>query len=289
MKEKKIDMHMHTNFSDGELTPEELIKRAIDHGVTTMAITDHDTIKGIESVDKEVPYIKESGIEIWNGVELSAKVPKGRMHILGYGMNLQDPNLQEVMKNLKEISLNSFITMLEQVKRDYHLEITYEDILEVLTREHNIGRPDIARILVKRGYAKTGKEAFQKYLVDVFNKTRPYRKGLSYEECLEAINKSGGVAVLAHPKSLELSEKEFLILLRDMIKKGLKGIEAYHSSHTKEEMAYYEQIAKEYNLLISGGSDYHGKIIKPDIEVGSGKKNNLKIKQLTLVDYLHKK
>ena len=289
MKEKKIDMHMHTNFSDGELTPEELIKRAIDHGVTTMAITDHDTIKGIESVDKEAPYIKESGIEIWNGVELSAKVPKGRMHILGYGMNLQDSNLQEVMKNLKEISLNSFITMLEQVKRDYHLEITYEDILEVLTREHNIGRPDIARILVKRGYAKTGKEALQKYLVDVFNKTRPYRKGLSYEECLEVINKSGGVAVLAHPKSLELSEKEFLILLRDMIKKGLKGIEAYHSSHTKEEMAYYEQIAKEYNLLISGGSDYHGKIIKPDIEVGSGKKNNLKIKQLTLVDYLHKK
>ena len=103
------------------------------------------------------------------------------------------------------------------------------------------------------------------------------------------INNSGGIAVLAHPKSLELSEKEFLIVLKDLISHGLKGIEVYHPTHSKEEMEYYKMIAEKYNLLISGGSDYHGKIVKPDIEIGTGKNNNLNIKQLTLVDELHRR
>lgn len=289
MKERKIDMHTHTIYSDGELTPEELIKRAIDHGVTTMAITDHDSLKGVEKVNREVDYIKKSGIEIINGVELSAKRPKGRMHILGYDINIYDERLQAHMRKLKDNSFNSFITTLEEVKRSYGISFPFDEILEILNREHDLGRPDIARLLQKHGYVQTRSEAFDKYLVEAFNKTRQYRKGISYDECLDMINQSGGVAVLAHPKSLELEEKEFLILLRDMIKKGLKGIEAYHSSHSKEEMEYYKKIAEEYGLLISGGSDYHGIHVKPDIEVGSGKKDNLKIKKLSLLDYIHSK
>ena len=289
MKENKIDMHLHTMYSDGELSPDELIKRAIDHGITTMAITDHDTLEGIERVNREKEYIQESGIEIINGIELSAKVPKGRMHILGYDMNLQDENLQKSMSQIKDNSFHSFVTILEEVNRSYGIKFPFDDVVETLTREHNLGRPDIARLMLKYGYVETGKEAFEKYLVEAFEKTRQYRKGLSYEECLNIINQSGGIAILAHPKSLELDEIEFLRLLKDMIHKGLKGIEVYHSSHSKEEMEYYKEIAEECGLLISGGSDYHGPNVKPDIEVGSGKKNNLKIKQLTLLDHIHSK
>ena len=287
--EKKIDMHTHTCYSDGELTPEELIKRAISKGITTIAITDHDTIKGIEKVNREESYIKDSGIEVINGIELSAKVPKGRMHILGYNIDLKNPKLLEKTKLLRDISLNSVLTIIEQIKREHGIYFSYDDIQEMINREHNLGRPDIAKLLVRYGYASTGKEAFQKYLIDAFEKTRQFRKGISYEECLDIINSSGGIAVLAHPKSLELGEKEFLQLLRKMITRGLKGIEVYHSSHSKEEMAYYKKIAQEYQLLESGGSDYHGPNVKPDIEVGSGKNGNLKIKQLSLLDEIHRK
>ena len=133
------------------------------------------------------------------------------------------------------------------------------------------------------------KEAFDKYLIDAFNKTRGVRRKMQYEECLRLIKNSGGIAVLAHPKSLELSEKDFLILLKDMINKGLEGIEVYHSSHSKYEMDYYMEIANKYDLLVSGGSDYHGKSVKSDIELGTGKNNNFCIKKLSLLDELHRR
>lgn len=109
------------------------------------------------------------------------------------------------------------------------------------------------------------------------------------EEYLRVIKNSSGIAVHAHPKSLELSEKDFLILLKDMISKGYEGIEVHHSSHSKDEMDYYMEIANKYDLLVSGGSDYHGKSVKSDIELGTSKNNNLCIKKLSLIDKLHGK
>ena len=103
------------------------------------------------------------------------------------------------------------------------------------------------------------------------------------------IKSANGIPVLAHPKSLELSEKEFLITLKNMIQSGLMGIEVYHSSHTKEEMEYYLSIANKYNLLISGGSDFHGENVKPNTKLATGVNNNLKIKSLSLVDYIKKR
>ena len=143
---------------------------------------------------------------------------------------------------------------------------------------------DLAKLCIKYGYAKSVKEAFDRYLIDAHNKTRTTRKGLQYEECIELILKSNGIPILAHPKSLGLSEKKFLILLKELINTGLKGIEVYHSSHTKEEMNYYLEIANKYNLLISGGSDYHGHSVKPDIELGTGRNNNIKIKSLSIIE-----
>lgn len=285
---KTIDMHTHTNYSDGDLSPEKLIRLAIDKRIGTLAITDHDTIEGIKKVNRNENIIVDSGIEIINGIELSAKTDKGRMHILGYGIDLKNKALNKKMIDLKDNSINSVLSIMEQIKRDYGIRFGYDDIKELVNANHNLGRPDLAKLCVKYGYATSSQDAFDKYLIDAYNKTRQTSKGLQYQECLELIKNSGGIPVLAHPKSLELSEKEFLILLKEMISCGLKGIEVYHSSHSKEEMNYYLKIANKYGLLISGGSDFHGKTVKPDIELGTGKDNNIKIKKLSLLDKLHK-
>lgn len=286
---KLIDMHTHTNFSDGELSPQELIQMAIEKGIGILAITDHDTIDGIKTVDRTDKPIVDSGIEIINGIELSAKVPAGRMHILGYGIDLNNEQLNKAMTTLKDNSINSVLSVMEQIKRDYGIVFNYEDIKNLVNAKHNLGRPDLAKLCIKYGYAETVDEAFDKYLIDAYNKVRGTNKKLGYQECLELITNSGGIPVLAHPKSLNLSEKELLILLKDMISCGLQGVEVYHSLHNSEETATYLAIANSYNLLISGGSDYHGKITKPDIEIGSGKNNNIKIKHLSLADKLTQK
>lgn len=283
MSEKLIDMHTHTNYSDGELSPDELIRLAIEKNIETLAITDHDTIEGIKTVDKS----NYPEIEIINGIELSVKINKGRMHILGYGIDLNNETLNKKMTDLKNNSTDSLLSTMEQIKRDYGIRFSYEDIKEMINANHNLNRVDLAKLCIKYGYATTVQDAFDKYLIEARNKVRQTITGLKYDECIDLILNSGGIPVLAHPKSLELSEKELLILLKDMITCGLKGIEVYHSSHSKEEMKLYEDIANKYDLLISGGSDYHGKTAKPDIELGTGKNNNIKIKKLSLLDQLH--
>lgn len=282
--EKLIDLHTHTCYSDGEFTPNELINLAIKNNIGTLAITDHDTLKGIKTIDRKSPIIVDSGIKIINGIELSAKIDKGRMHILGYDFDINSPILNEKMKEIKDINVNYILSIIEQLKKDYNIFFTFDELKKLINTEANLGRPDIARLLIKNGYVKTVKEAFEKYLIDVHNKINTRKKGIDYSECIDIILKSNGIPVLAHPKTLELSDKEFLILLKDMIKCGLMGIEVFHSSHTKEEMEKYLNIANEYGLLVSGGSDYHGIDTKPDIELGTGKNNNLKIKKLSILD-----
>lgn len=287
--EKIIDMHMHTTYSDGELSPDELIKLAIERNIGVMAITDHDTLEGIKTVNREDEYIKNSGIKIVNGIELSAKVDKGRMHILGYDIDLDNYDLNKKMKELKSNSLNSVLSIMEQIKRDYNIVFSYDDIVALVTANHNLGRPDLAKLCIKYGYASSVQDAFDRYLIDAHNKTRQSSKGIKYQECIELILNSGGTPVLAHPKSLELEKDEFIKLLESMIDCGLEGIEVYHSSHSYEEMDYYLKVAEEYKLLVSGGSDYHGKSVKPDIEIGTGKDNNIKIKKLSLLDKIYNK
>ena len=287
--EKVIDMHTHTNFSDGELSPFDLIRLAIEERIGILGITDHDTLEGIKSIDRNNSLIINSGIQIIDGIELSAKVPKGRMHILGYDFNIHDDNLNNKMTELRDNSINSFLAVMVQIKKDYGISFGYEDIKSLVNANHNLGRPDIAKLCIKYGYASSVEDAFAKYLIDAHNKTSSVRKGLQYEECLDLILKSNGIPILAHPKSLELSEKEFLELLKEMIQLGLMGIEVYHSSHTEDEIKYYLDIANKFNLLVSGGSDFHGSTVKPDVCLGSGKQNNIKIKSLSLVDYISKR
>lgn len=284
---KLIDLHTHTSFSDGELTPNELIKYAIKKQVGTLAITDHDTLEGLKAIDKNNILIKGSNIKLINGIELSAKFNIGRMHILGYGIDIYNKKLNNKLIELNDNSINSVLSIIEQIKKDYNIFFTYDELKELINSNHNLGRPDIARLLIKNGYVNTMQEAFDKYLIDAYNKIGNRKKGIQFGECINLIIESNGIPVLAHPKTLNLSDKELLYLLKDMINVGLKGIEVYHSSHTEEETKKYLDIANELGLLISGGSDYHGINTKPDIEIGTGKNNNLKIKHLSILDKIN--
>lgn len=275
---KLIDMHTHTNYSDGDYSPTELIELAKKQNIKILGITDHDTLEGIKNVPKNIKNLK-----IIPGIELTAKVPKGRMHILGYNIDINNEELNDKMSWLKDKSTNSVISLIEQLKKDYKIYFTHEEIKELINANHNLGRPDLARLLIKKGYVKTVQEAFDKYLIAAYDKTRKVNKNLKPEECIKLILNSGGIPVLAHPHSLELDNKQLEILIRKMIKQGLKGIEVYHSDHTKEKEEFYLYLANKYKLLISGGSDYHGPITKPDIFLGLGK-NNIMIDDLSILN-----
>ena len=170
--DKIIDLHTHTNYSDGDLHPFWLIELAVKKGIGVLGITDHNTIEGIKQINKYNPLIVDSGIEIIPGIELSAKVPIGRMHILGYGIDINNDTLNNKMDELKDNSINSVLSIMEQIKRDYGIVFKYKDIKELINSNHNLGRVDIAKLCIKYGYAKSVKEAFDKYLIDAHNKTR---------------------------------------------------------------------------------------------------------------------
>ena len=285
MAEKLIDMHMHTYYSDGDLSPNELIEKALKNNIGTMAITDHNTIEGLRNFDNNY----KDKIEIINGIELSAKSLKGTMHILGYDIDIENKSLNDKMHELKNNSFQREISLIEQLKKDYEIEFDYQDIINLLNSNHNLGRPDLAKLLIKYGKAKTVNEAFEKYLVSVNKKIKGINKELDYNECINLILKSGGIPVLAHPKSLKLNEEELATLLEEMKLSGLMGIEVYHPTHNEEERKLFLELANKYKFLISGGTDYHGKITKPDIEIGTGRNNNIKIKKLSLLDEIRKR
>lgn len=181
-------------------------------------------------MNKNDDLIVDSDIEIINCIELSAKVDKGRMHILGYGFDLNNKSLNKKKLDLKDDSINMFLSIIEQIKRDYKIRFIYDDIKKLISNNRNLDYSIVAKLCVKYGYATTFQDAFDKYLIDAYNKIKPMTKRLDYQECLKLIINSNGIPVLAHPNSLKLSEKEFLILLKVMINCGLKGIEVYHSS-----------------------------------------------------------
>lgn len=278
-----IDMHTHSSYSDGELNPDELIIKAKNEGISTIAITDHDTILGIKNITVDPNRI---GIKIISGIELSAQVPVGSMHILGYGIDVNNEALNQKLKEIHNRNLYAIMAIICQLKKDYDIVFTTEEILEILNLERNIGRPDIARLLIKYGYVSSVKEAFQKYLIEAYNCCGKITKGIPKEECIKLIKNAGGLAVLAHPITLEKDPQELDLCIRELVEYGLDGIEVFHSEHSHKNIEEYICLANKYNLLVSGGSDYHGENTKPDIELGRGK-NNIKIKQLTLIDRIN--
>ncbi len=279
MKDKLIDLHIHSYYSDGELSPLDIVNIARDRNIGTISITDHDTLLG----NLELFKYEINDIKIIPGIELSAKADKGRMHILGYNIDIYNKELNDKMDELRNNSIYSVLSIINQIKKDYDIRFSTEDLQELINAKRNIGRPDVAKLCIKYGFANSIDDAFEKYLVYAYEKNRKTNKGLKYQECIELILNAGGIPVLAHPISLLMNDKELYKFLTEMKENGLKGIEAYHSDHTAEEIKKYLEFSEKLGLLYSGGSDYHGKIVKPEIEPGTGKNNNLHIKKLSIL------
>ena len=285
--DKLIDMHVHTNYSDGEFSPDDVIKRAIDAGIGTMAITDHDTISGIRTVDRNKDFIRESGIKVVNGIEISAHSDTGTMHILGYDFDLESSSLNTMLEELKTNRINSTLAVLEQIRRDYGITFSHSDIIDLINSRH-VCRPALAKLCVKYGFSDSRNDAFVNFLNPAKEKTRKYDKNIFYPECFKLVKDAGGIVILAHPKTLKLDDYNLDKMIYNMKEYGLDGIEVFNSVHTDRDISFYTELASKYNLLISGGSDFHGPSVKPDIEIGTGY-GNIKIKSLSLVDELKRR
>lgn len=263
---KLIDLHTHTIYSDGEYSPDEVINRARKQNIGTIAITDHDNIEGLKIID----YNKYPDIKILPGVEFTAQVKKGRMHILGYLIDYYNKELNDFLRTVRKNNINNLKNMVEYLK---FLNINFrpDELDAIYTRQGNVGRPDLAKLLIKHGYVETVQEAFDKYLIEAFNESRCKNKGYPFDVILKIIKKAHGISTLAHPTSLELNHEEFEELLKDMIKYGLMGLETIHPNVPLEEREFLMDMVNKYNLLYSVGSDFHGEHVKEDIELGVGR------------------
>ena len=275
----RIDLHLHTTHSDGSLSPTDVLRLAHKAGVTALAITDHDIVTGMPEA---IAAGAELGIEIIPGVEISSRVGNSELHILGYFLQWQDPELNQRLATLRESRHSRNPQIIERL-RALGLDVTYEEV-RTLAGTDAVGRPHIARLLMDKHYVTSAKDAFDRYLAD----GRPAyvaRELPSPADAIAWIRAAGGVAVLAHPTWAKVSGESLNALLIALKAEGLGGIDVHYSSHTKRQTREYHDLAKRLDLLITGGSDFHG-ITKPDIEVGTGK-GGLKVSE-KLLDPLKK-
>ena len=260
-----IDLHIHTTESDGSLTPSQVVHYAKEKGLKAIAITDHDTIHGNEEAIKE--GISE-GVEVIPGVEISVDYSPGTMHMLGYFITSEDPILNEKLTLLQDSRADRNPRIIEKLNK-LGLSLTYDEVVQV-SGGGQVGRPHMAQVLMEKGYIKSIKEAFDKYLgkgapayLDKFR--------LGAEEAIAMITNAGGIPVLAHPSTLHLkSSDELDALVKKLVNQGLQGLEVYYSEHDERKTSSYKLLAKRYNLAITGGSDFHGKNMK-GIDLGTGR------------------
>lgn len=268
----KIDLHVHSNASDGSLTPTKLVWEAKKSGLRAFALTDHDTIKGIAEAKKAALTLQENEaytLEVVSGVELSVGYGKQDIHILGLLIDENCADLKSTLSALEQERDERNKKMAENLAKaglPISIEALYEEFPNaVLTRAH------FAKYLQKTGVIKEIKEAFQKYL----NEDGPYyvqRKYLSPEAAILLIRKAGGIPILAHPLIYHLPEPELKSLLGTLKTAGLMGLEAVHSTNVNNDTGYLKGLARKYELITTGGSDFHG-AVKPDIKLGIGRGN----------------
>lgn len=268
---KYIDLHVHSNCSDGTCTPEELVDLAVKQDLVAFSLTDHDTVAGVE---RAVNYGKERHMEVIPGVELSCEYvvnpsKKKEIHILGYQLDYHNEELLEELKRIADERDDRNRKMCENLHKD-GFPIDYESLTErfgntILTRAH------FARFLLEQGAIPTIDTAFKKILAQ----DGPYfvmRKYLTPKDGISLIKKAGGIPVLAHPLLYKLSVSEIRNLITELKEYGLEGIEAMYSRNHGTDEAFVRKLAGEYGLFITGGTDFHGSN-KPDLDMGTGTGN----------------
>ena len=265
----RIDLHIHSTASDGSLTPADIIDHAQKLNLAAIAITDHDSIDGSkEALQIGIP----PSLNFLTGVEISAAHPpffpgSGSFHILGYDIHLDDRDLNRALSNLQDARKNRNPEILSRLKK-LGLQLSLEEVnQEVGTAQ--LGRPHIAYAMLKKGYVASIDEAFDKYL----GTKRPAyvdKERIECEQAIKIIRKAGGIPVLAHPALLNIENNQKLdALLQNLMKIGLAGIEVYYPEHSPQQIRQYTELARKHDLLMTGGTDFHGTIM-PEIKMGSG-------------------
>lgn len=250
---KMIDLHCHSTASDGIKSPSELIDFAISENVGVIALTDHDTVGGLE---EGINYASGRGFDFIPGIEFSIDYQGGSFHLVGLYIDHKFSPLIEKTEHLQQVRDRRAYRIIEDLER-HGIEIPIEDVLSE-SGGGTIGRPHVARVLVKHGYAHNINEVFKKYLV----KGKPgyvKKERIKLEDAVNLIKGAGGISIIAHPVSLNYRNiTEFENILKGFIDAGVEGIEVYSSMHKPSEITEFLNLAQRYNLVISGGSDYHG-------------------------------
>jgi len=265
----KIDLHIHSTASDGTLSPLEILRLAHELDLKAIALTDHDTVAGSkEALALNIP----ATLNFLTGVEISAALPpsfagSGSFHILGYAIDINDPVLNQTLKQLQQARKNRNPRIME-VLNSLGFKMTLNEVRQEVG-DCQLGRPHIAQLMVKKGLVQSINEAFDKYL----GQGQPayvdkYR--ISAAGAIEMISNAGGIPVLAHPYLLQTKNDRILEeLVVTLTRMGLKGIEVYYPEHTPRQTALYADIARRHRLLITGGTDFHG-ALNPKIQLGTG-------------------
>lgn len=266
-----IDLHSHTDRSDGTFTSAELIAEAVRVGLRTLAITDHDTFAGY---DAAVPFAQAAGLDLLCGIELSTRYQGTSVHLLGYfPVTPPSEKLRKWLDWMLEMRRDRNIRLIAKLQ-SLGVEITLAEV-EKLGRTLT-ARPHFAQILVAKGYATDIQNAFDQYL-DESARGFVQRREASMEEALERILESGGVPSLAHPVRVAKNNWDKLTSwVEDLAGMGMRAIEVYHSDHSPENVSFYSSLAERFRLGMTGGSDFHG-ANKPAIALGTGKDNNLRV------------
>ncbi len=255
----KIDLHIHTTYSDGTFSPEMVVDTAVDCGLDVIALTDHDNVLSHKVAGD---YIKKNNIklEILPGVEINTIYKGYEVHILGYFMDTNNHDFQNLMKAQQEARVKQTREIIELLNKKAGIKIKFEDIKALVAEGGSIGRPHIARAITNAGGVNNVMEAYAKYINDESN-VYVQRKTVSPHDACEIMYDAGGIPVFAHPIDVEISDE----LTKELVSYGLRGIEAYHRKHSPAMIEHYSSLAEKYGLIITGGSDFHA----PSVNRGS--------------------
>lgn len=254
-----LDLHTHSNCSDGQHSPTELLALAAHNQITHLALTDHDTVSGLKEA---AAAAKNYGIQFLCGIEISTS--QSHQHLLGLGIDPDCPAMLSACEayKIRRISREQGIL---KVLNGWGMDIFAEDVQKFAHGQ--VGRPHFARAMVEKGYVQSVPEAFERYLkapeIRAISDKKP-----DAAEAIALIHEAGGFAVLAHPMELALPFAQLQTHMDTLLEIGLDGIEVFYQSNTAQEIEFLRDYAKKHNLLMTGGSDFHGALVKPSVTLG---------------------
>lgn len=260
-----VDLHIHSNYSDGAFSPQELLRRASEAKLVAIAIADHDSVTG---VNEGITAGNLLNIDVLPAVELSVQFKSWEdIHLLGYGIDVADSLFLDKLNGFRDRRKHRNIDILERVNDmladENEASIALSEVL-AFTRD-TIGRPHIARALLERGYVSNIEDAFRRYLVPC-NVPKCY---WPIDDAISEIRRIGGIAVLAHPTTVSTDRQELRDIIIELSCMGLDGIEVFNNMAREEEMEFLRRLADDLGLLVTGGSDFHG--IEEGLEMGKGR------------------